>query len=462
MILDLNRYSYKSFIVESKGLLKLALPMVSAQIAAVGVGVVDTMMAGGAGKNDLTAVALGTSVFITVFVTFMGIVNALNPIIAQQHGEKLKGEIGEMGRQGLWFALMLGLVGMLLLWLSAAPLKNYLHMDNAVELMLGDYLFYTALAFPAAMIYRALYAYSSSLNRTQAIMWISWVALLFNIPLNYIFVYGKLGLPVMGGAGCGAATALVFWFNALALGIYVAKNRYFETFGLTHHFSKINWTVQKQVWALGWPIGFSYFLEVSLFSGIVWLIADLGADTVAAQQITLNIGSIMYMIPSAIGASTTVRVGYSVGLRQFVRARYVSGVAVALTAVAALCCMLFLVWCRHILVRGYTSDAVVSVMAAELLLLSAVMQFFDFTQCVASYALRGYKITRRPMLIHALTFWGMGLLPGYWLAYGPWNMGIYGFWTALILSLGSAACALVWYLEKHSLKIKQHRGKFFC
>ena len=86
-----------------------------------------------------------------------------------------------------------------------------------------------------------------------------------------------------------------------------------------------------------------------------------------------------------------------------------------------------------------------------------MFQLFDFTQCIASYALRGYKITRAPMFIHAVAFWGLGLLPGWLLAYRA-DMGIYGFWAALILSLAGAAAALVWYLEKRSLWAKRERG----
>ncbi|WP_027009578.1 MATE family efflux transporter [Conchiformibius kuhniae] len=450
MWFDLNRYSRRAFAKEARRLLQLALPMMSAQIAAVGVGVVDTAMAGGAGKNDLTAVALGASVFVTVFVTFLGVMNALNPIIAQLYGAGKREAVGETGRQGLWFGAILGMAGMLSVMLLIAPLQRYLDMHADVETMLGDYLFYVALALPAAMLYRALYAYASSLGKTQAIMWISWAALLLNIPFNYIFVYGKLGIAAMGGAGCGLATALVFWFNAAALGAYVAKNRFFAPFGLTARFSRPDPAVLKHIWQLGWPIGLSYFLEVSLFSFVVWLIADLGADTVAAQQITLNIGSITYMIPSAIGAAATVRVGYCVGLRQFARAKYVSGVALLLSAASALLCMLLLILFRDFWAQRYTNDTDVLAIAGQLLILCAVMQLFDFTQCVASYALRGYKITRLPMLIHAITFWGLGLLPGYWLAYGAPAMGIYGFWTALLLSLGTAAALLIGYLHRCS------------
>ena len=206
MLLNLNRFSPSSFRSESGKLVSLALPLLLAQIASVGVGVVDTVMAGRAGKDDLAAVALGSAVFATVFITFLGIMTALNPMIAQQHGAGEQGEIGETGRQGMWFGLGLGAAGMLLMMALIKPLQGYLAGKGYGAYVLdtlGDYLFYVALAMPAAMVYRALYAYASSLDRPKPLMWTSWAALLLNVPLNYVFVYGKLGLPAMGGAGFG-------------------------------------------------------------------------------------------------------------------------------------------------------------------------------------------------------------------------------------------------------------------
>lgn len=449
MLFQLNERPFREFKYQTILLLQLALPMMLAQMAAVGVGVVDTVMAGGAGKDDLTAVALGSAVFSTLYITFIGVMTALNPMISQLHGAKANKQVGEIGRQGLWFGLCVGVMGMLLILFGIAPMKAYLQLSERIENMLGDYLWFTALGFPAAMLHRALYAYSSSLNRTKAIMWVSWAALLLNIPLNYLFVYGKWGLPELGGAGCGLATALVFWFNTIALGIYIVKNQYFQDFGLTEKISKPDVSIQKQMWALGLPIGFSYFLEASLFTCIVWLIADLGADVVAAQQIVISISGVVYMIPQAIGAAATVRIAYALGERKADLARYLSGVALLVGVVLAMITLTFLMLLREPLVQIYTDDMTVIQIAVQILLCAAIFQLFDFAQCIASYALRGYKITRAPMLIHAICFWCLGLLPGYVLGYFV-GMGVYGFWVALIFSLAAAAMALVYYLQRVS------------
>ncbi|MDO1509021.1 MULTISPECIES: MATE family efflux transporter [unclassified Neisseria] len=456
MLFDLNRYSYPVFRKESKKLVLLALPMLLAQVAQVGVGFVDTVMAGGAGKNDLAAVALGSSAFVMVYITFLGVMTALNPIISQLYGAGKYDEVGETGRQSMWFGLMMGVIGMLLMWLAIVPFQKLLDLNENVESMMAQYMLFTGLAMPAAMIHRALHAYASSLNRPRVIMIVSFLAFFLNVPLNYAFVYGKFGMPALGGAGCGVATTLVFWFNAAALWLYVVKQKYFRQFKLTERFSKPDMKVFKQIWKLGAPIGLSFFLEVSLFSCIVFLVARQGEDYVAAQQVVISLTSVIYMIPQSIGSAGTVRVAYTIGRREYARARYISGVSLVLGVVMAVFTALLLVFLRYPLAGMYTDDAAVLAIAATVLLFAAVFQLGDATQCVASYALRGYKVTKIPMLIHAVAFWGFGLVPGYLLAYSA-DMGIYGFWTALVISLTVAAVLLVWYLEICSRSVAERK-----
>ena len=476
MLFDLTRYSPADFKHETRQLLTLAIPMMLGQIATVAIGVVDTAMSGAAGKDNLTAVALGSSVFSTLFITFMGIMAALNPIIAQQHGAGGTHEVGETGRQGVWFGLLLGILGMAVLFALIIPLQNYLDMSAHIKTMFARYLGIVALGLPAALIYRALHAYASSLNKPQPIMWINWAALLLNIPLNYLFIFGAAGtadlaerfqaapalvawlrpVPTLGGVGAGVATTIVFWFGTFALALYLAKSRDLRRFGFTQRFSRPNWRTQKNIATLGWAIGLSYFLEASLFTFIVWLIADLGENHVAAQQIVLSLSSVIYMIPQAIGSAATVRIGYAIGRKQFARARYISGVAIVCGWILGACTLVALLVFRLPLAKIYTQDAAVLALAASLIVFAGVFQVFDFTQCIASYALRGYKITRVPMIIHAVAFWCLGLVLGYILAHAA-HMGIYGFWTALIISLASAATALVWYLEQRSRLAKHDR-----
>lgn len=456
MLFELNEHSKGEVLTECRRLVRLALPILIAQAAQVGVGVVDTVMAGHASANDLAGVALGSNVFTTLYITLLGVMAALQPIVAQSYGAGKTTEIGEQGRQGLWFGLFLGISGMLLLWVVISPLQKQFDMGSYVNKTFGQFVFFISLGMPAAMIHRAFYAFASSLNRPKTIMVVSLIALLLNIPLNYVFVYGKYGLPALGGAGCGLASAICFWFNAIVLGIYIYRQRFFAPFALFARFEWPKWRAQWAVLMLGIPIGLSFFLEVSLFTFISLLIARFGVTHVASQQVVINITSLIYMIPQSIGIALAVCVGQAVGAQNWLRARFISGVGLIMGLIGACGTGLMLLTFRHFWVSLYTKDQNVIILGGTLLIFAAIFQLSDATQTIASYALRGFKLTKVPMLIHAITFWGLGLGIGCLLGL-YFNMALYGFWLALVVSLTGAAVALVWYLNRESkLLVYQH------
>lgn len=445
MFFHLNVFSRRRYFLELKHIVLLALPMLIAQVAQVGMGFVDTVMAGAVSASDLAAVGLGSSIFITFYVTLLGIPTAMNPILSHFFGEKKYTDLAESCRQGMWLSFLLGVFAMFAMWLITIPLQAALTLDAYAVDATMLYIIGISLGMPAAIFHRALQAYAAALNRTQPVMWVSLFGLLLNIPLNYILIHGLFGMPKLGGAGCGFASATVYWFNALLLWLYISKNAYFKPFGLMKRLSLPSWQQFKTIIKLGLPISLSFFLEVSLFSFIALLIANLGVQYVAAQQVVIVISSIIYMLPQTLGAATSVRVGQTLGSGERLRARYISGVGVTAAMSGAVMTGLFLVIFRTPLVSLFTDNQAVLGVAANLLLFAAIFQVADATQTVASGALRGYKLTKIPMLIHAIAFWVMGLGLGYILAF-YFGWGLYGFWSALVVSLFSAALALTLYL----------------
>ncbi|MFL1731417.1 MATE family efflux transporter [Moraxella oculi] len=462
-MLDIAKYPINTYKKELTSLVSLAMPMLIAQLGQVGTGFVDTIMAGSAGKSDLAAVALGSSLFTTVYVTLLGIMIALNPMIAQQHGAKQTSQIGEMGRQGLWYGLFTGIFGMFFMWAAITPFKTFFDLGTHTLHITENYLWFVGLAMPAAMIHRGLHAYASSLNRPRVIMIVSWVCFLINIPLNWIFVHGKFGMPALGGAGCGLATAIVFWLNAIILAVYIAKDSHFKPFGLLEKFSPPNMKTVGEITRLGLPIGLSFFIEVSLFTCIMFFVARLKGDAfgttedyVAAQQIAISLTSLIFMLPQSLGIAATVRTGFYLGQGRPHRARYVCGVAIVSAIIMSCMTATTLIALRHPIAQLYTDDLTVISIATTVLLFAAAFQLGDAVQCVASSALRGYKVTNTPMIIHLVAFWGCGLIPGYVLAF-YYDFGIYGFWMALVISLLVAAILLTWHLEHHSKKVIRHQ-----
>ncbi|MBY0345334.1 MAG: MATE family efflux transporter [Neisseriaceae bacterium] len=434
--------------IELGSLLNLAIPMFLAQLAQSLMGFIDTVMAGRLSTDDLAATGLGAGIWIVIYVLLLGVVTALNPMIAQEIHTENPAQVGEIGRQGMWFGTLLGCVGVGLTCLTVPFLYDYLTLDVAVKNKVSLYLYGIAIGFPAAMLHRALYAYAASLNRATPMMFISFMALLLNIPLNYIFIYGHWGAPALGGAGCGIATGLIMWFNAGGLLYLIHKDKKLQAYGLLKRYSPPNWSRLIQFLKLGLPIGFSYFVEVTLFVCIALLIADLGTISLAAHQSALNFTTVLYMMPQSLAAALSVRVAQQLGANAPDQAQYAIKIGLGFCFLIAFFTASLMIMTRHQIIALYVNDPVVITLGANLLVWSAGFQLFDAAQTVASGALRGYKKTKIPMMIHLFCFWGVGLGGGYLLAkthyLGP-PQGVTGFWQALVISLFLAMLLLVGY-----------------
>lgn len=429
---------------EVQALLALAGPIIVAQLANTAMGFVDTVMAGRVGARDLAAVALGNSIWVPLLLLMGGILLATTAKVSRKVGAGSYALIGPLVRQALWLALAIGLSAALLLF-SARPLLLLMQVEAALADTAMGYLQAVAPGFPALALFQVLRGFSDGLGSTRPTMVIGLLGLLLNIPLNYIFIYGKLGLPAMGGVGCGWATALVLWFMLGAMLWWVHWAPLYKSSRLFEHLEGPQWPAIRALLSLGLPIGIAIFAEASIFSVIALLIGSLGASVVAGHQVALNFSSMVFMIPYSLAMATTVRVGQALGRGAPRDARFSAGVAMATALVYACCSASLMLWLRGDIARLYTPNAEVLAVAGALLMYSALFQFSDAIQVTAAGALRGYHDTRATMLITLLAYWGIGLPIGYSLGLsellGP-PSGPAGLWQGLVIGLTCAAVLL--------------------
>jgi MATE family multidrug resistance protein len=298
--------------VELRTLFALALPMMIAQLANTAMGFVDTLMAGRVSPHDLAAVALGNSIWVPVFLLVTGITLATTPNVAQRFGSEQHEQIGPLVRQALWMGFSIGSLFALLMW-NAEPVLHLMQVEPALIDPTMAYLRAVACGFPAVALYQVLRCFSDGLGHTRPSMVVGLLALMLNIPLNYIFIYGKLGLPAMGGVGCGWSTALVMGFMLLAMLFWVRRAGYYQPSQLFTRFDWPQWSVLSRLLSVGVPIGVAVFAEASIFSVIALLIGGLGATVVAGHQIALNFTSLIFMIPLSLGMAITIRIGQALG-----------------------------------------------------------------------------------------------------------------------------------------------------
>ena len=444
---------------EVSSLWKLAWPILIGQLATVGMGAADVAMTGHTNPEELAAVSLGAAIWSIVLVTVSGIMMAINTLVAHEIGAARHDRVPHIVRQSLWKALLVGLVACLLTNM-AALVFDHLMLEPAVAAKAKLFVHIISCALPPFAAYRALYGYSTSINQTKPVMVIALAALALNIFVNYLLIYGHWGMPKLGGVGCAVATTCCVWMMLLAM---LAWIRIAPAYHATYPFTHWEWPQMASIGPmlrLGLPIGVTYFAEVSAFGVISLLVARFGVIQVSAHQIALNFSSVVFMVPLTFGIALVTRVGHAVGEANLRKARFISWVGVAMSLTAAIVSATLITVFRHQIAQAYTSDPQVQELCAQLLLFAALFQLSDATQVATSCAIRGYKVTRQPMLIQLLAFWGFSLPIGYVLGLAPqgfiWSpaepMAAAGFWIGLVTGLTVAAVLLTWYLNRLSLQ----------
>ncbi len=445
---------------ELKALIILSAPLIAAHFSQCAMGFVDTVMAGRVSSVDLAAVAMGSSIWFSVFLFMLGILMAVTPSVAQLHGAGKGKEIGHHVRQALLLALALS-VALIAILRNAAPLLSFMEVDAAAAPLTVAYLKALSWGVPAIAVFFVLRHFSEALSCTKPSMIVAFVGLAFNIAANYILIYGKLGFPAMGGVGCGWASALTMWVMCLGMIVIVLRGKIFAPARLTKGGFRPDVNELGRILRLGLPIGCALFVEASIFGVIALLIGSLGADVVAAHQIALNFASLVFMVPLSVSTAISVRVGHAIGRQSPRDARRSSAVGIVLTAFLALFSAAFTLLFPGVIASIYTDNADVAAAAAALLVLAALFQVSDAVQVSTAGALRGYKDTRVPMYLLIFAYWAVGLPLGYTLGLTSlWGepMGAAGFWIGLIAGLTAAAVLLSWRLRVLTRRFDTKKG----
>ncbi len=431
-------------LTEWKTLALLGGPILVAQLAQMANGVIDTVMAGHASAEDLSGVAIGGSLWAPLFLLFMGVLSALQPIISGYRGARQTERIMLTTWQGLYVALGASVL-MVLFLVNVRPILDVLQLEPVTARITQGYLSAFAWGVPALLGLVALRGLTDGLGHTKVIMAFSILSTLVNLPLNYIFIYGKLGLPAMGGIGCGWATAISNWVALLALLAYLNTSPTYQDYHLLRDWVKPLRKDILHVLKLGVPIGFTIFVEASMFSVIALFLAPLGPIVVAGHQIALNVVSLVFMVPLSLGMALTLRISFLIGAEAPDTARLLARSSLILVAAIALFYATTLFLTKGVIAKLYTGDVAVQAVAARLLMFAAIFQIADVMQVTCISALRGYRDTRIPMFIMLLSFWGICLPLGWGLTFSDIlvpAMGAAGFWVALTVGLSIAATLL--------------------
>ena len=428
-----------------KAILRLAGPLYLANLAVVGNATIDAVMAGRLSAADMAGVAVASAIYVTVYIGFMAVLQALSPIAGHHFGANRWRQIGDDLQQALWLAAALAVAAVPCL-LATGFWTGLAGVEGRVAAISGTYLHAVAFGVPAGLAMRVYVALNAAVSRPMVAMVVNLTVLGLKAPLNAVFMYGAGPIAPMGGAGAGVATAILAWL-ALALSAAIWRfDRFYDRFRSDSiHGPRLK--SLKELLKLGLPIGLSSVFEISSFTFMAVLIARIGAAAVAGHQIVANLTALLFMVPASLGVATSVLVAQSLGAGAPRAARRVTGLGYSIVMAVAVSAALMLWTLREWVVGLYTTDPSVTAVALSLMSVAAVFHVLDAAQGMGNFILRGYRQTFWPMVIYGVALWALGLGGGMWIGlhttpFGP-PLGALGIWLAGAVGTGVAAIALV-------------------
>ncbi|MEK9649503.1 MAG: MATE family efflux transporter [Gammaproteobacteria bacterium] len=447
----------EKFFKEAKKFLKLGIPIYGSQLSYGAIQLTDTIIAGRAGAQELAGVALASSLATPLFFSLSGIMFALTPIVAHLFGARKIKNIRSKMRQSIWIAVGIGTI-LTVAYYFASNLLIFSNIDSEIVSISDSYLKGLAIGAIAMMWFTCLRCFSEGVTQTLPVFWVAFIAMILNIPLDIILVYGYLGFPKLGGAGCGYATSIIYIFMATAMTIIIMLKQFYTELRFFNKFEIPSIQTFKELMFLGMPIGIGIFVELSMFSGAALILGPLGDIVLASHSIALSIASMAFMLPLSIGLAAAARVGNLIGEQKIEGAKYASKLAITITLFAAGVNTIAIILLDEWIVSFFSTETMVVNTALSLLVLAAVFQLPDGFQMGVLGSLRGYKDTFIPMILLMISYWVFALPAGYFLTYIGFHepMGARGVWVGMIVGLTIfSALAITRLKYVISLSLKQ-------
>lgn len=426
------------FRAELRRMVHLALPVVAVQLGWMTLGVVDTIVVGHVSAEAMAAVALGNLWFLAVSIFGMGVLMGLDPIVAQAVGAGEEAAVARALQRGL---LLVGLLTVLcsVALLPAGPLFAALRQPAEIVPTAAAYVRIAVggvLPFLLVVLIRAV---MQATGEVAPMVWATLAANVLNLALNWVLVFGHLGVPALGAIGSSWATTLSRWaLAAFMIGFAWPRLRHRL---LPLRREALTLAPLVRVVALGAPIGLQYEVELGIFSLVGIMMGRLGAAPMAANQVALNLVSVTFMVPLGVSMAAAVLVGQAVGRGDVAAARR-TGIAALVCGVGFMAASgMVLLGFPRFLASVYTIDPAVAAIAVTLIPAAGAFQIFDGTQVVSIGILRGTGDTRTPLLVHLVGYWAVALPLATWLGLHT-AAGPAGMWWGLVVGLAVMAAVL--------------------
>ncbi len=423
-------------------IISVFLPILITQLGLFAISFFDTFMSGKASPEDLAGVAIGTSIWSPFYNGFAGILLGVTPIVAHLVGAKEKtSKIRFSVMQAIYLAVVMSVILIGAGALVLKPLLTNMNLEPNVYRIAYGYLVALAFGILPIMIYNVLRSFIDALGKTTVSMLITLIAIPVNVVLNYMFIYGKLGVPAFGGIGAGIAASITYWVITLVAAVIIIRLHPFSGFGLLRSWPLPALKEWIDLMKIGFPIGMSIFFETSIFAAVTLAMSSYDTITIASHQAAMNFSSFLYMVQLSFAMALTIIVGHEAGAKNYKAAKEytILGVfcAIGFSAISAIFLFIF----RDYIALLYTNDPVVAALTAQFLIYAIFFQLSDALQAPIQGALRGYKDVNITFFMSLLSYWIIGLPLGIYLANNT-DLGAFGYWIGLISGLAAGATGL--------------------
>ncbi len=418
----------------------LAAPIVVGQLSQMLMGVTDSVMIGHAGTVPLAASSFGGSVFSVFFVAGIGLMLPVSIFVARAHGAERPDECGEYLRHGLALALFFGVLETLAMGSLSFGLARFGQPAEVLAIVTPFFLLIAG-SITSVFVYLVLRQFAEAMGHPWAPMFIMLAGVALNAALNWVFIYGHLGMPALGLTGAGISTLVSRTLGALVIFLWLRRDAAVRAAWPRRWFGGYSRARFREMLHIGLPASGMLLFESSAFAFSSVMIGWLGAVPLAAHQIALSCASLSFMFPLGLSTAAGMRVSRAVGAGEFERRRPIA-IAAYLIGLATMGTFAVLFAFGGRMISGwFVRDGVVIALATQLLAVAALFQFVDGVQVIAAACLRGITDVKVPAVLTFVAYWVVALPLGYALGVRG-TLGAAGMWIGIATGLALAAVAL--------------------
>jgi MATE family multidrug resistance protein len=436
---------------ELSATLRLSIPIIITNMSQIALGLIDSAMVGAINYKQLAASSLAINAIGIPQIICIGLTMAISPLVAIARGRQDAVTASRVLYNGVWLcAVATFITAILCVW--GTPLLAHLGQDPEVAELAQPYFSIMAWSLIPMIIFLSVKQFSDALEMTKTGMVLALATLPVNAMLNWIFIYGKWGVPRLELYGAGVATLITRILSAFVMILIVLYHPVYKRYIAARRQAwQIKWKQQKELLHIGIPSGMQYAMEAGAFAVSGIMVGWLGATAQAAHQIALNIASFSFMASLGLAMGGSIRVSHAFGRNDKPAMRRI-GISTIYGGIGyGLFCVIYFVILRNYLPLIFTNEPAVITMAAVLLLFAAFFQVSDATQTIGVSLLRGIRDVKIPTLLVAIAYWVIGIPVGYLLAFNK-EMGASGIWLGLVLGLtASSILCNMRFLKKTAL-----------